>query len=359
MSNGDTHIKRKKEIIWSFVVGLFFLALFSGTSGAAATPADSADRAVAIAKKSREKVERSGKLLQTSSRETFRAFAESTAELQKLIDTRDQLEQAGLLSKDDPQGRARRAHINARILTEVGSLKSVTDKHLDKLLAALDSFDRAVAESVIDTQATRSINSNYEVALDRYLNQEQTAFKQVAKNAEEALDAYQSADHPEDKRRLKKKYSRIKKRLLKINQRRKLYESRIAAARMNQQLTGLIRDKIRRDGGDIPDKFRNVMTDLYTVYAKIVPVAEAGGTGSPDFLTNMGFANISQLNETLGIVEDATAKLNRVLDGMVDNVLEGLGAIQVVDEAGMTGDVFSVEDEMDFIYSQKEKWNQS
>lgn len=338
-------------------LGVLFLMCSTSGADAAKTPdVLSADRAVEIAKQSREKVERSGKMLQSSSNEMFKAFAESTVELQKLMDAREQLEQAGFLSEDDPEGKARRAHINAKILTEVGNLKLICDQNLDNLLAALDSFDRAVADSVVDTQATRSINSNYELALNRYLKQERKSFDQAMKNAQEALEAYQDATDPAEKRQLKKKYDRIKKRMVKIAQRRKLYESRIKVAEMNQQITGLIRDKIRQDGSEIPEKFRNVMNGLYTLFAKIVPVAEAGGTGSPDYLANMGFSNLTELNNTLAVVEGSIAKLDGVLDEMVNDVLSGFDGIQIVDETGMTGEVLSVEDEMEFIYSQRDQW---
>jgi len=126
---------------------------------------------------------------------------------------------------------------------------------------------------------------------------------------------------------------------------------------MNQQITGLIRDKIRQDGAEIPEKFRSVMSGLYTLFAKIVPVAEAGGTGSPDYLANMGFSNLTELNNTLGVVESSIAKLDGVLDNMVNDVLNGFDGIQIVDETGMTGAALSVEDEMDFIYSQRDQWN--
>ncbi len=356
MKTGYNNRDRRIRVMCIMLGVLFLLCNFPGAVATAATGVSSADRAVDIAKKSREKVERSGKLLQSSSKDMFKAFAESTVELQKLLDAREQLEQAGFLSKDDPEGKARRAHINAKILTEVGELKQICDKNIDKLLAALDSFDRAVADSVVDTQATRSINSNYEIALNQYLKQERKTFDQAMKNAEEALEAYQDADDPALKKQLKKKYDRIKKRMVKIAQRRKLYESRIKVAGMNQKITGLIRDKIREDGSEIPDKFRNVMNDLYTLFSKIVPVAEAGGTGSPDYLANLGFANLTELNNTLSIVSASTAKLNGVLDSMVNEILTNLDGIQVVDEAGMTGEVLSVEDEMDFIYSQREQW---
>lgn len=337
--------------------GVLFLMCWISVSYAARTPdVSNADRAVEIAKKSREKVERSGKMLQSSSNEMFKAFAESTVELQKLMDAREQLDQAGFLSKDDPEGKARRAHINAKILTEVGNLKLICDQNIDNLLASLDSFDRAVADSVVDTQATRSINSNYELALNRYLKQERKSFDQTMENAEEALEAYQDATDPAEKKQLKKKYDRIKKRMVKIAQRRKLYESRIKVAQMNQKITGLIRDKIRQDGGEIPEKFRSVMSGLYTLFAKIVPVAEAGGTGSPDYLANMGFSNLTELNNTLGVVESSIAKLDGVLDNMVNEVLSGFDGIQIVDGTGMTGEALSVEDEMDFIYSQRDQW---
>jgi hypothetical protein len=340
------------------VFGVLFLMCWISVADAAKTPdVSNADRAVEIAKKSREKVERSGKMLQSSSNDLFKAFAESTVELQKLMDAREQLDQAGFLSKDDPEGKARRAHINAKILTEVGQLKLICDQNLDNLLQSLDSFDRAVADSVVDTQATRSINSNYELALNRYLKQERKSFDQTMKNAEEALAAYQDSTDPAEKKQLKKKYDRIKKRMVKIAQRRKLFESRIKVAQMNQQITGLIRDKIRQDGAEIPEKFRSVMSGLYTLFAKIVPVAEAGGTGSPDYLANMGFSNLTELNNTLGVVESSIAKLDGVLDNMVNDVLNGFDGIQIVDETGMTGAALSVEDEMDFIYSQRDQWN--
>jgi hypothetical protein len=346
---------KRSAFLPAFVLAGFLLISFSAY--ASPTETVSADRAVEIAKQSRDKVERSGKMLQSSSQEMFEAFAKSTAELQQLIDTRDQLEKAGLLSKDDPEGKARRAHINAKILVEVGNLKTVCDQNLDNLLTALDSFDRAVADSVVDTQATRSINSNYELALNRYLKQEKETFNQAVKNAEESLEAWQSATDPAEKQQLKLKYERMKKRLLKIDQRRSLYESRIKVADMNQQITGLIRDRIRKDGSEIPDKFRRNMTDLYTLFAKIVPVAEAGGTGGSDYWASIGFENLKQLSETMDIVNDSIGKLNGVVDDMVNEVINGLNGIQVVDDSGMTGEALSVENEMEFIYSQREKWN--
>lgn len=354
-----TNIIKQNHLLKMMIVSLGVLFLMCWAQGVYAAKTKgvlSADRAVEIAKQSRDKVERSGKMLQSSSNDLFKAFAESTVELQKLMDAREQLDQAGFLSKDDPEGKARRAHINAKILTEVGNLKLITDQNLDNLLQSLDSFDRAVADSVVDTQATRSINSNYELALTRYLKQERKSFDQTMKNAEEALEAYQDATDPAEKRQLKKKYNRIKKRMVKISQRRKLYESRIKVAEMNQKITGLIRDKIRQDGSEIPEKFRSVMSGLYMLFSKIVPIAEAGGAGSPDFLDNMGFANLTELNNTLSVVESSIAKLDGVLDSMVNEMLSDFDGIQIVDGTGMTGEALSVEDEMEFIYSQRDQW---
>lgn len=334
---------------------MLFFAVAVGMAGAT-TGQETADRAVEIARQSKDKVERSGKLLQASSKDMFTAFAASTAEFQRLLDARQQLEDAGLLSTDDPDGRARRAHINARILTELGVLKDACDKNLDNLLGALDAFDRAVADSVVDTQATRSINSNYELSLERYLKQERQNFSHAAKNAEEALRAYENATDPDEKRQLQMKYTRIRKQLVQIEQRRRLYESRVKVAEMNQMLTGMIRDKIRRDGTDIPEQFRSVMTSLYTLFSKIVPVAEAGVIEGPDALAAMGFENLSQIRDILGTVSDSTEKLNHVIDGMVNEMIGGLEGIQVMDDPVMAGGVMSVEDEMAFIYEQKNKW---
>ena len=342
----------------ALMAGMMVWVLLAADPVSAATGGESADRAVEIAKRSRDKVERSGKLLQTSSHDMFKAFAESTVEFQKLLDARQQLEEAGFLDKNDPDGQVRRAHINARILTEVGNLKGVCDKNLDKLLFALDSFDRAVADSVVDTQATRSINSNYELSLEKYLKQEREGFNQAAKNAEDALQAFENATDPAEKRQLQMKYGRIKKQLVQIDQRRKLYESRMKVAEMNQKITGMIRDKIRRDGTDIPEQFRTVMTSLYTMFSKIVPVAEAGVLEGPDALVSMGFANLSQMRDILGTVSQSTDKLNQVIDGMVNEMIGSLDGIQMLDDTAMTGGIMSAEDELAFIQQQREQWRE-
>ena len=332
---------------------------FPGIAQAALSQAEgTADRAVQIARQSRERVERNGKRLKASSHGLFKEFAARTVELQKLIDTRGQLEKAGLLTKGDPEGDIRRANINARIIKEVGELKKVCDGNLDSLLQSLDTFDEAVSSSLVDTQATRSINSNYELSLEQYLKQEKNRFDKAALDARTTLDAYRDAGGDEAlKKRLLRKYNRAKKRVLQIAQRRKLYEARIKASEMNQKISGLIREKIREDGHIIAGKFRQVMADLYNTFAKIVPIAEIGGTGSPGMLSNLGFSNVEEVHKTLDIVDGAIDKLGNVLDDMVNDVLTGLGEIRVVNDSIVEGKSFSLEEEVEFLSRQREAWN--
>lgn len=317
----------------------------------------SADRAVEIARQARDRVERNGGRLKASSHALFKEFAERTVALQKLIDTRERLDASGFLAKGDPEGEARRAHINAKILTEVGELKKAADARLEGLLSSLQAFDDAVAGSLVDCQATRSINSNYELTLEQYLKQEKAHFEQASQEAQEALNAYQDATEPKMKDRLLKRYNRAKRRLLQIGQRRQLYEARIKVADMNQKISGLIREKIRADGNDISSKFRQVMADLYNTFSKIVPIAEVGGTGTPEIFASLGFGNIEELRETLTIVDGAIGKLGVVLDDMVNDVLAGLGEIKVVKDSTLDSDSFSIEEEMEFLSRQREAWN--
>ncbi len=317
----------------------------------------SADRAVEIARQARDRVEHSGKSLQSSSQSLFKAFAERTVELQKLLDTRKQLEESGLLTKGDPDGDARRAHINGKILTEVGELKKACDRNLTGMLGALENFDQAVADSLVDSQATRSINSNYELALDQYLKKGKAHYFDAAGDAEGALQAYQNATDERSKSRMLKRYSRAKQRLQQIAQRRQLYEARLQAASMNQRISGMIREKIRDEGSEIPTRFREVMAAIYNTFAKITPIAELGGTGRPELLGNLGFANLSEVRETLDVVDGAIGKLGSVLDDMVNDVMAGLGEIRVVgDNGGSTGASFSVEEEMEFLRLQRDAW---
>ena len=81
------------------MTGILLLALLisAGASAYASTADDygSADRAVVIAKQARAKVEQSGKLPQSTSKEMFTEFARATGELQKLIDTRSEERRGG------------------------------------------------------------------------------------------------------------------------------------------------------------------------------------------------------------------------------------------------------------------------
>ena len=318
--------------------------------------AQSPDRAVQIAKKSRTRVERSGDDVKQSSRALFKEFADRTAALQELLDTRQQLEESGLLDKNDPAGAARRAHINGRILMEVGKLKKSCDANLADLLRALDRFDDAVAASLVDSQATRSINTNYELALNRYMRDERVRFKQASEQAQKALEAYQDAENPREKKRLLRRYNRIKRRLLQVEQRRRLYEARVKVAAMNQRFAELVREKIRAEGSGISSEFRDLLANLYNVFAKITPVAEVGGTGSPELMANLGFTNVEDLRNTLAVVSDATTKLGGVLDDMVNDVMAGLGEIRVVN-SGINSESLSVEEEMEFLRQARVNWD--
>lgn len=345
-------------LIFVAIVVLLVAQLLVITYADASTGDMNADRAVEIAKRSRDRIENSGSLLKQSSKKMFSEFAARTGELQKLLDTRQRLEKAGMLSKDDPLGRSRRANINAKIILEVGKLKGVCDENLDSLLISLETFDRAIADSIVDTQATRSINSNYELILKNYKQKEQERFVEAAAIAEELLEQIRGSQDPATKKRLITKYGRVKKRLNQIRQRRILYESRLKVASMNQKISGMIRQKIRQEGSEVPSKFRNVMSGLYTSFAKVVPVAETGGTGFADSLGNFGFANIAELSNTLDIVEASTRKLNKVLDQMVEDVIGGLDDIRIIDDASVKPGSISFEKEMEFIGRERAAWTQ-
>ncbi len=346
----------KKKICKIVLSGTVLICTLSPMAMAMPTP-QSGDRAVEIARQSRDRIEQNGKDLKASSNMLFTDFAKEINDLQKLVDTRKQLTDAGLLKKGDPAGDARRAHLNGRILTEVGELKQSCDTHLPGLLKALERFDQAVAESLVDSQATRSINSNYELAINEYLKVEKDRFTQAADDAEKVIAEFRKATDDREKKRLLKKYKRAKKRLKTIENRRKLYEARMKVVTVNQQLSTVIRQKIREDGHDIPARFRELMAGLYNTFAKITPVAEVGGTGEPAILANMGFSNVNQMQETLAIVDGALGKLDTVLDGMVDEVLGGLSEIQVMSDRKLTTGSFSASEEMEFLRKQRQNWN--
>ncbi|BBO86021.1 hypothetical protein DSCO28_65870 [Desulfosarcina ovata subsp. sediminis] len=351
---GMVHGRRRLNVILCLLI-LIPVAPMSTYAAYTRTGAGS-DRAVEIAMQAKDRVERNGKLLKESSHDLFKDFAERTVALQNLIDTRQDLERAGFLNRDDPDGQARRAHINGKILVEVGALKTICDQHLDKLLASLERFDETVASSIIDAQATRSINSNYELNLDQYLKHEKTRFEQASQDAEASLREYEEATNDRQKKRYRERYNRAKKRLIQIEQRRRLYQARLQGADMNQKITALIREKIREEGHDIPTRFRQVMADLYNTFSKITPIAEVGGTDSPEILANLGFSNMTEIRSTLVLVDGAIGKLGGVLDDMVNDVISGLDEITVVSGNGISTEAISVEEEMEFLRQQRETW---
>lgn len=338
-------------------IAILFLAVIVAMQLIASSTASAADRAVDIAKKSRDRIENSGSLLKASSHKMFSEFAARTANLQTLLDTRERLEKAGMLDKNDPMGKARRANINARIILEVGKLKEVCDQNVDPLLTSLEAFDRAVALSIVDTQATRSINDNHELNIKSYRKAEMDRFEDAAMTAEALLDQIRETSDPKLKKRLMGKYNRIKNRLRQIRQRRLLYESRLKIAAMNQILSEKTRQKIREHGDEIPKKFVTVISNLNLAFYKVVPVAETGGTGFADSLSSLGFSNLQQLSQTLDIVSDSTGKLDTVLNDMVNDVLEGLDGIKRVDNEGTSTGVMSYEKEMEFIGKERAAWS--
>ena len=346
----------KKVIVISIVFGfaLFAMAVLTHATG---LTSESSDKAVEIAKRSRDRIERNGKSLQMSSKAMFQAFAEKTVVLQNLIDARRNLEKAGLLTKGDPDGDARRAHINGKILLEVGELKKIIDTNLDGFLRSLDSFDDAVMTSLADTQATRSINSNYELALTTYMNQEKERFMDASDEAQTSLEAFQNEDDPKLKERLQQKYYRAKKRLLRIEMRRKQYEARVKVASRNQQISDIIRTKIRANGGDVSTKFKDYFLNIYNTFSKVSVITESGVPGTTELLSNFGFSSLDELNNTLAIASSSVAKLDAVFDDMINEVLSGLDNIEGIQDSAVSGQAFSVNDEMAFIQKQRESWN--
>lgn len=343
------------------VVAVFLLTfLFCGISQQSLANTASgfieADRAVEIARQSRDRVERSSQGVQNASRDLFQGFAERTVELQKLLDARRELESAGFLDKDDPDGLARRAHLNGQILLEVGKLKEECDNNLPGLLGSLESFDGAVASSLVDSQATRSINSNYELALDQYLKQERGYYQKANNDAEAALNAYQHERDPRLKERAQNQYRMAKQRLRQIEMRRQLYEARLMASEMNQKASEKIREKIRLEGHTVPTRFRQLIASLYTTFARITPIAEVGGPGAPEIWGQLGFTNLEEMNSSLQVVDGAISKLDGVLGDMVSDVMSGLGTIQVVDEGGRADGSISVEEELEYLRKQRESW---
>ena len=85
--------------VWAVMAVMSMPAIGNASLGSSSSP----DRAVQIAKKSRSRVERSGNEVKVSSQALFQEFSDRTVALQELLDTRKQLESAGMLDKDDPE----------------------------------------------------------------------------------------------------------------------------------------------------------------------------------------------------------------------------------------------------------------
>jgi len=75
-------------------------------------------------------------------------------------------------------------------------------------------------------------------------------------------------------------------------------------------------------------------------------------------MANLGFPNVEELRNTLAVVNDATDKLGGVLDGMVNDVMAGLGEIRVVNTSGINSDNLSVDEEMEFLRQARIHWQE-
>lgn len=310
------------------------------------------DRAMEIAKKAKNNVEFSGNELKSVSDKVFKAFAEKTAELQKLMDTRKNLEEAGLLDSDDELGKARTRNLNAKILGKVAELKEIADSHLSSLLFALERFDQTVAEAISDSQATRSINSNYELNANNYLKKEKEIFAEAFENAEQYL---KECDNGRNQAACER-YHRSKQRLERIKQRKKLYEARMLVVSNNQKFAELVRDQIKKKGPMVSSKLRKLLSNLYITFSKISPITPVVGKDSSAVFESAGFANMEKFLDTLGVVDDSLDKLNTELDTMVDGILEGFGNIAKVEGKFVTKEQFSTEEELSYLNKMKQEW---
>lgn len=310
------------------------------------------DRAMEIAKKAKNNVEFSGNELKSTSDKVFKAFAEKTAELQKLMDTRKNLEEAGLLDPNDDLGKARTRNLNAKILGKVAELKEIADSNLSSVLFALDRFDGTVAEAISDSQATRSINSNYELNVNNYLKKEKEIFAEALESAEKYL---KECDNGRNKIACER-YSRSKQRLERINQRKKLYKARMLVVANNQKFAELVRDQIKKKGPMVSSRLRLLLAKLYITFSKISPIAPVVGKDSSTVFESAGFANMEKFLDTVVVVDDSLDKLNIELDAMVDGVLEGFGNIAKVEGKFVTQDQFSTEEELSYLNKMKQEW---
>jgi len=328
-----------------FVLICFISVMIISNSSAAI------DRAVQIAKKARDDVEYSGKNLKYASDKVFKAFAEKTSELQKLMDTQKHLEQAGLLDSNDKLGIARKRNINAKIMECIGELKQICDENLDELLSALDRFDRTIVNSISDSQATRSINTNYELSLDKYLKKAKNRFEIAMKNARNYL---RQCDNGKNKRACEN-YKRAKIRIQRINERRKLYETRMMVVTNNQKLSNAIRKQIKNKGFVISSKLRGLISKLYITFSKVSPMTVSMGNNPEASFGSIKIGSLDEFSHTLEIVDNSLSKLNNYMNKMVNDVVGGLSNISEV-SGDYSPQQFSTEEELQYLQNMRKQW---
>jgi len=328
----------------------FVLLIFFINSIAYAT----IDRAVQIARKAKNNVEYRGKHLKAISDKVFREFALKTSELQKLLDTRKHLDQAGLLDSNDHMGKLRKRNLNAKIIANIGELKEICDNNIDALLSALDTFDRTVVQSIVDSQATRSINTNYELNLKEYIKRSSVRFDNAMQEAEKLL---YDCNNGKDKRSCEK-YNRSKLRLQRINETKKLYQTRMIVTTNNQKVSEAIRDQIKSKGFRISSKLRQLLTKLYITYSKVSPITVSDFGDSSSKFDSINFNELDAFSNQLEVVDSSITKLNGVMDSMVNEVIGGLGNISEVNGKFVNAAQISTEEELIFLQKLKKEWKQ-
>ena len=311
----------------------------------------SSDKAIRIIKKSHDRMERSSQNLMASTKPLFQEFAERSVELSKLIDARKELDEAGLLVKGDPDGDARRIHIDARILTETGELKKFCDSHLAGILTSLANYDRAVVNSVADSQATRSMIGNRELAMEQYIAKRSAAYAEAIQDASATLEALQNETDPAKKKRLQRKYNSSKKRLNRHEQKKQLYESRLKMAENTEKLSKLMRDNIRDSGTEISETLRGQLLELYQAFENAVAIVEVG----PEMMSSGSYdlASMNELKQMANITGPSITKLSNMLGQMTDDMINQL-TNGFENAAIKSGEEFSIEEEMNFLRTARE-----
>lgn len=311
----------------------------------------SSDKAIRIIKQSHDRMERSSQNLMASTKPLFQEFAERSVELSKLIDARKQLEEAGLLVNGDPDGDARRVHIDAKILTETGELKKFCDSHLGGILNALANYDRAVINSVSDSQATRSLIGNRELAMEQYITKRSEAYAEAIQEASATLEALQNEIDPQKKKRLQKRYNNAKKRLNRHEKKKKLYESRLKMTENTAKLSKLMRDNIRDSGTEISATLRDQLLELYQAFENAVAIVEIG----PEMMSSGSYdlASMNELQQMANVTGPSITKLSNMLGQMTDDMINQL-TTGFENAAIKSGESFSIEEEMNFLRTARE-----